>query len=236
MNAIELLNKLKKYPVFDAEEVANILNCDKRYANLVLTRLYYKKAIKKIDFGKYTLCNLARTIATHLVTPSYITGWYALRYYNLTEQLPQQIDVLTAKKKNKNIVNFNKEKIKYLTVSKKYLFEYFNEPSEQYNMNIASIEKTIVDCLYFDLAPLSAVIQAIKIGKEKISLERIKKICLRLKNKQFLKKIGVVFDSLGYDLFKSFKRHLDYNPLIIDKKLRGLLDESKLKMWAVKCR
>ena len=98
MNAIKLLNELRKHPVFGAEEVAKILNCDKKYANLVLNRLHNKKAIKKIDLGKYTLCNLAQTIATYLVSPSYITGWYALRFYNLTEQLPQQIDVLTTKK------------------------------------------------------------------------------------------------------------------------------------------
>jgi len=236
MNAIKLLNELRKYPVFCAEEVAKILNCDKKYANLVLNRLHNKKAIKKIDFGKYTLCNLAQTIAAYLVSPSYITGWYALRFYNLTEQLPQQIDVLTTKKKNKRIIVFNNEKIRYLTIDKRYLFEFFNEVSEQYTMNIASTEKTIIDCLYFDLAPLSVIIQAIKTGGEKISLERIKKICLKLENKQFFKKIGIVFDSLGYDLYNNFKKQLDYNPLFIDKNLCGLLDSSKLKKWRIKCR
>ncbi len=141
MNAIKLLEQLRKYPVFGAEEAARILNCDKRYANLVLTRLRKKKAIKRVDFGKYTLSNLAQTIATYLVTPSYITGWYALRYYDLTEQLPQQIDVLTTKKKNKKILSFNNEKVRYLNVDKKYLFEFFSEVSEQYTMNIASSNK-----------------------------------------------------------------------------------------------
>lgn len=236
MNAIKLLNKLKVYPVFGAKEVSKILGCNKRYANLVLTRLYRKKAIKKIEFGKYTLCNLAQTIATHLIIPSYITGWYALKVYGLTEQLPQQIDVLTTKKKNNKIVVFGNEKIRYLTVNKKYFFEFFSEISEQYTMNIASIEKTIIDCLYFNLAPYSVIIQAIKISEDKISLDRIKKICLKLKNKQFLKKTGIIFDSLGYDLYKDFKKYLDYNPLIIDKTLYGLLDKSKLKKWRiVKC-
>lgn len=238
MNAIKLLDELRKFPVFGAEEVAKILDCDKKYANLVLIRLHNKNIIKKADFGKYTLCNLAQTIATYLVSPSYITGWYALRFYNLTEQLPQQIDVLTTKKKNKKMIIFNNEKIRYLTIDKKYLFEFFSEISEQFTMNIASIEKVIIDCLYFDLVPLSAVIEAIKIGREKISLERIKKICLKLKNKQFFKKIGIVFDSLNYDFYKSFRKHLDYNynPLFIDKNLCRLFDKSKLKKWRVKCR
>ena len=198
MNAIKLLNQLKKYPVFGAEEVAEILNCPPRYANLVLTRLYHKKAIKKIDFGKYTVCNLAQTIATHLVKPSYITGWYALKIYGLTEQLPQQIDVLTSQKRNKKTISFGPEKIRYVTVNKKYLCGFFSEVSEQYTMNLASLEKTIVDCLYFDLAPLSVIIQAVKTGEEKISLDKIKRICLKLKNKQLLKRVGIVFDSLGY--------------------------------------
>lgn len=236
MDAIKLLNKLKIYPVFGAEEVSGILSCNKRYANLVLTRLYKKKAIKKAAFGKYTMCSLAQTISTHLAAPSCITGWYALKIYGLTEQLPQQIDVLTAKRKNKNIIAFGREKIKYLTVNKRYLFESFSEISEQYTMEIASLEKAIIDCLYFDLAPVSAVIQAIKIGKGKISSDKIIKICLKLKNKQFLKKAGIIFDSLGYDLFKGFKRQLDYNPLFIDKNLGGLLDKSKFKKWRVKCR
>jgi len=233
MDAIKLLDKLRRYPVFGAKEVAEILGCNKRYANLTLIRLYNKKAIKRIEFGKYTLCNLAQTIATHLASPSYITGWYALKIYGLTEQLPQQIDVLTSKKKNRRIITFAREKIRFLTVDKRYLFEFFSEVSEQYTLNVASLEKTIIDCLYFDLAPLSVVIQAIKSGE--ISLERIKKICLRLKNKQFLKKAGVIFDCSGYDLFKSFGKHLDYNPLIIDKNLCSLLDRSKLNKWRVKC-
>jgi len=235
MNAIKLLEKLRIYAIFGAGEVAKILNCNKRYANLVLTRLYKKKAIKRVEFGKYTLCNLAQSVATNLVSPSYITGWYALRFYNLTEQLPQQIDVLTTKKRNKKILSFNEEKIKYLMVNKNHLFEFFNEASEQYTMNIASIEKAIVDCLYFNLAPLSVVIQAIRTGKEKVSKERVKKICLKLKNKQFLKKTGIIFDSLGCDFYNNFKKHLDYNPLSFDKKLCGLLNNAKLKKWRVKC-
>ncbi|MEK6938812.1 MAG: hypothetical protein AABX04_07265 [Nanoarchaeota archaeon] len=236
MDAIKLLNQLRKYPIFGAEEVAKMLGCQKRYANLVLTRLSNKKAIKKAAFGKYTSCNLAQTIATHLAEPSYITGWYALKVYGLTEQLPQQIDVLTTKKKNEKTIAFGNEKIRYLTVNKKYLFEFFNEVSEQYTMNMASLEKTIIDSLYFDLAPWSVIIQAIKTGKEEISLDKIKTICLKLKNKQFLKKIGIVFDSLGYDCYKHFKKQLDYNPLIMDKKLCGWLDQSKFKKWGVKCR
>ncbi|MBL7169809.1 MAG: hypothetical protein ISS48_02225 [Candidatus Aenigmarchaeota archaeon] len=233
MNAIKLLNELRKYPVFGAEEVSRILNSNKRYANLVLTRLHNKKAIKKIEFGKYTLCNLAQTVATHLVKPSYITGWYALKVYGLTEQLPQQIDVLTTRKKNKKAVVFGQERIMHLTVDKKYLFEFSSEVSEEYTMNIASLEKTIVDCLYFDLAPFSVVIQAIKNGN--ISLERIRKICLKIKNRRFLKKVGIIFDSLGYDLYEYFGKHLDYNPFFIDKKLCGLLDKTKFKKWGVKC-
>lgn len=236
MNAINLLTKLRGYPIFSAKEVTNLLDCNKKYANLVLTRLYNKKIVKRVDFGKYTLCNLAQTVATHIIKPSYISGWYSLRFYNLTEQLPQQIDVLTSRKKNKKIIVFGNEKIRYLTVDKNYLFEFFNENSEQYTMNIASIEKTIVDCLYFDLVPLLVIMQAIKIGEGKISLNKIEKISLKLRNKQFFKKIGVVFDSLGYDLYKSFKKYLDYNFLIIDKNLCELLDKSKLKKWRVRCR
>ncbi|MEK6864208.1 MAG: hypothetical protein AABX27_02875 [Nanoarchaeota archaeon] len=236
MDAIRLLNQLRKYPVFGAEEVADILECKKRYANLVLNRLYNKKAIKKSDFGKYTLCNLAQTIATHLVEPSYITGWYALKIYGLTEQLPQQIDVLTSKKKNKIIVSFGRERIRYLKVNKRYLFGFFNEVSEQYTMNLASPEKSLIDCLFFDLAPLSIIMQAIKLAKDKNCLDKSKKICLGLKNKQFLKKAGIVFDSSGYDMHKYFKNYLDYNPLVMNKKLCGLLDKSKFRKWGVKCR
>ncbi len=236
MIAITLLDKLRKFPVFGTEEIVKILHCKKKYANLVLLRLEKKKAIKRIDIGKYTLCNFAQTIATHLVKPSYITGWYALKIYGLTEQLPQQIDVFTIKHKNNKIIEFVNEKIKYTTVHKKYLFEYFPEVSEQYTMNIASLEKTIIDCIYFGLVPLSVILYAIKASKNKISIERIKKISLKLKNKQFLKKVGIIFDSIYYDLSQDFKRHIDYNPVILDKHLCKLLNNSKFKKWGIKCR
>ena len=235
MGAIKLLSQLKNYPLFGAGEVTEALSCGERYANLILMRLCQKKIIKRASIGKYTSCNLAQTIATNLVTPSYISGWYALRVHNLTEQLPQQIDVLTTRKKNDRIISFNQERIVYKTIGKKYLFGYTSEPSEEYIMNLASIEKAVIDSLYFELAPLSAIISAIKIGEGKISVEQLGKISLRFKNVQFLKKAGFILDSLGYDLYPKFKKHLNYNPVIMNRSLCNLLDRSKLKKWGIKC-
>ena len=100
-------------------------------------------------------------------------------------------------------------------------------------MNLASPEKSLIDCLFFDLAPLSIIMQAIKLAKDKNCLDKSKKICLGLKNKQFLKKAGIVFDSSGYDMHKYFKNYLDYNPLVMNKKLCGLLDKSKFRKWGL---
>ena len=235
MNAVRLLEELRRPPVFGNKEVTGILGCDKRYADLALKRLHDRNAIKRVDFGKYTTCNLAQTIATHLVGPSYITGWYALRIHDLTEQLPQLIDVMITKKKNKKTIDFKREKIRFITVDKKHLFGFYSVPSEQHTMDIASPEKAIIDCLYYDLAPLSTVIRAIEMGKGRISSKRVVKMCLRLKNKRFLKKVGIVFDSSGIDLYERFKQDMDYNPVPMDDRLCGLLDSTRFQKWNIRC-
>src|SRR3989338_1228522 len=96
-----LLEQLKKYPLFDLIKVARKLKTSKGYLRLFIHRLKKKGVILSIEKDKYTLCKDPWVVASHMVWPNYISGWAALRYHNVTEQIPNTIEIVTSKKRRK---------------------------------------------------------------------------------------------------------------------------------------
>ena len=91
----ELLEYLKRYPVFSNIALKNRLNKSDEYVGLLLHRLSKRGLIFKIEKNKYTLSKDPFLIASRIIWPSYISCWSALKYHNLTEQVPQDITIIT---------------------------------------------------------------------------------------------------------------------------------------------
>src|SRR3989344_7428729 len=104
MKTIHLLKKLERLPLFTENDVAKIVNKSPKYIRTLLFRLNKEKLIRRIEKGKYTLHEDVLIFASHIVIPSYISLWTALRYYNMTQQQPTLFFVLS-KIKRKNINN-----------------------------------------------------------------------------------------------------------------------------------
>src|SRR3989344_9671738 len=119
MNKINLLKELSRYAVFDVKIVSDILNKSREYSKLVIYRLKQEKLIFEIERNKYTTKKEPLVIASNLVWPSYISCWSALRYYNLTEQLPETFFVITTRARKKRKINMENSKIIFIKVSGK---------------------------------------------------------------------------------------------------------------------
>src|SRR3989344_5954449 len=97
MKKIELIRELEKYPVLSLKNVKEIIKKDNEYAKLVVYRLKKEKLLFEIERNRYTLQKDSLIVASNITWPSYISCWSALRYYNLTEQLPKVIFVITTR-------------------------------------------------------------------------------------------------------------------------------------------
>ena len=106
VNRTILLRELHKYPVFGVRIVANIINKGKDYAKLVVYRLKKAGLIFELERNRYTVHEDALLVASHVVWPSYLSGWTAIRYYNLTEQIPWKITVITTRSRKKREIKF----------------------------------------------------------------------------------------------------------------------------------
>ena len=230
MKKTELLRELDKYAVFNLKKVKEIINTNNEYAKIVMHRLKKDNLIFEIERNKYTIQKDLLIIASNILWPSYISCWTALRYYNLTEQLPKNIFIITTKTKKKREIEFDNIKIIFLKTTSKYFFGYKKERYRNFDIFIADKEKTIIDSVLFKKISLSEIYDSIKNNKEEINFDLLINYLIKIKNKALIKRFGFLLDKLGIDAQKLNK--------LIDSKYASLeyfvkAKGKKNKKWKV---
>jgi predicted transcriptional regulator of viral defense system len=127
---------------------------------LELDRVYHLIArfkedglIVEVEKGKYLLLGFEPErvlsnplfIASHLVTPAYVSYWSALHFYGFTEQVPLTVFAATTKKKRP--VSFHGFQFRFVTVQPDKFFGYRREMVGELAVLIADEAKAIVDSL-----------------------------------------------------------------------------------------
>ena len=133
----QLMEQLKKYPVFDVIKVARKLKTSGKYLRLFLHRLKQKKVIIAIERNKYTLCKDPWVVASHIAWPSYISSWAALRYHHFTEQLPNTIEIVTSKKRSKRTLSFQGMYFKFIITKPALIFGFAKHIRDEKELFIA---------------------------------------------------------------------------------------------------
>src|SRR3989338_3117429 len=162
MKRIKLIKELEGYPVFSLKILKELIEKDNNYAKLVLHRLKKDKLIFEIEKNKYTAYKDPLIMASNIIWPCYISFWSALRYYNLTEQLPQAISVITTRARKKREIDFGSTKIVFTKIKPKYFFGYKKERYQNFNMFIAEKEKALIDSALFKKISFSEINSVIK--------------------------------------------------------------------------
>lgn len=203
---IELLNYINSKTIVTKSDIKKIINTNNEYAYLVLQRLKNKNILKKITKGKYTTKSNPYEIGTNINPPAYISFLTASELKGYTEQIINNIEIIT----NKNQI-FNFENYKFTLIKSKYLFGF--EKIDNYF--IADDEKLLIDCFLYrkfsgNFDEILKIINNSKINKEKI-INYLKKI----KNKNLIKRIGFVLEKIKkIDISKEFS--IDKNYIYLD--------------------
>ncbi len=164
---------LQEYPVFTVRDVASLLNKKRDYAYLQVFRWKKKKLIIEIEKGKYTVEEDPFLISSWVVWPSYISGWAALHYYHLTEQLPFTIQIITTRRRKKKVLMYGKVKIEFTTVKPFFFLGFERIIYQQREIFIAEKEKALIDALAAKRMSLAESIEIIKNNKGKINHRKL---------------------------------------------------------------
>jgi len=221
VNALELLDYFRKYPVFSTATVRNKAGKGGNYTNLLLHRLIRRGIIRRIERDKYTAFDDPFLIASRIVWPSYISCWSALKYHNLTEQVPQDITVMAAT--DRKAIRFGSTNIRFIRLSPKSFFGYEKTKYEGFDIFVADAEKAVIDSALLHRVSFSELKDLITSHMEEINAERLLRHLKKTGNKSLIKRFGYLLETLGKDYHSALKRYIDaaYIPLDYSRKPTG---------------
>ena len=157
-NLLEQLNNLPHFTKSTIYQLGSQLGLKNSTINTYISRFLERKEILSLKRGLYISAEFfARNksdisyslyLANVLRTPSYVSSWAALQYYNLTtEKIPWQLTSVTPKITRKyevrGISTFSYQSIQ------KGLFSDYSLVKGKFDFFIASPSKALFDLLYF---------------------------------------------------------------------------------------
>ena len=231
MDKIRIIRQLGEYTVFNINIVERIINKRREYARLVLHRLKKEGLILQVEKNKYTVYKDPLIVASNMVWPCYASLWSALRFYNLTEQLPEKIFIITTRaRKNRNVKFMDNEFI-FIKVRQKHFFGYRKEAYNNFFIFVAEPEKAVIDSVLLKKISISEIFDVIKEHKNELDINKIVKYIIKIKNKAVLKRFGYIFDKLNIKIDYDIKKFIDNKYVILD--YAGEKRGEKNKKWMV---
>ena len=231
MKTEEILHALGNYPFFTINHLIRLAGKKPEYLKVLLYRLQQRKRIVKIERSKYTIHDDPMAFATQLLWPSYLSGWQALRYYNLTEQLPTIFEIFTPKKKKKKEIIFQNYKIRFRTVKPKFFFGFTKKKYKSFDFFVAYPEKAILDSAFHKSLSFSELSGIVKNHFAEFDRKKFLSYLIKFGNKAMIKRFGFLLEVLGHDYFPKCKKYIDKNYVKLDYLLPS--QGKKNKKWRV---
>jgi predicted transcriptional regulator of viral defense system len=193
-----VLKKLESYPTFGVDTIANIIRADAGYARVYLHRLEKRGLVQKIQRNVYTVQKDPLVVASRIVWPSYISLWSALRYHNLTEQLPNEVSILTTALQNGKKMSAMGTDIVFYHIKPQYFFGFSKVLIDGMEVFMAEPEKAILDTALLRKASFSEIYSMLKENQDRISLDKLTDYIIIADNAAAAKRFGWALDRLGY--------------------------------------
>jgi len=222
MKKIQLLKKLDPYPLFTTNDISKITKKTPEYVRLLLHRLLKEQHIQRIEKGKYTTHENPIIYASHITTPSYLSLWTSLRYYNLTTQIPLETTVMTAK--NKKQIKVGEETITFTKT--KHMWGYDKTNYNGLEIFVADKEKTVIDGLATMKLPADEINNAVT----ECDTQKLITYAIKTGNKSVIKKTGYLMENNNMEA-RQLLDYLDgnYVPLEGSRPKEG----ERIKRWKI---
>lgn len=144
--------------VVSAEDVIEVRECSRESANKILNRLTEKGWLQRIKRGMYSLVPISSqsptpmveeswSLSTQIFAPAYISGWSAAEHWDLTEQIFNNISLVTQKPQRKSIQKIGGIKCRILVKKRKHFFGLEKIWFGSNKVQIANPSRLLIDIL-----------------------------------------------------------------------------------------
>jgi predicted transcriptional regulator of viral defense system len=172
-----------------------------------LERLVDKGWLQRIEKGKYLIVPLeagpdrvwtedALVIAGHLVSPSLVAYWSAMRYWGFSDQVPRVTYVQTPVRKENRTPLVQGMRFRIVRVKEDKFFGGHTARVRESPVHVTDPEKTFIDCL--DRPDLSGgVAEAARaLREEEIDWKRATEYLRRFRSGAVVKRLGFLVESM----------------------------------------
>ena len=150
-----LLARLAGAQIISVDDIERTLEVAPNNAREIASRLTEKGWLDRLFPGRYLIIPLAAgeegvyttheyLIASHVAEPMYVGYYTALDHHGLTEQVPRTVYVVTPTRAQSREIHGVPYRI--VTVTERKFFGYEPTSIEGTVVNVADVEKTLVDC------------------------------------------------------------------------------------------
>lgn len=179
---VELIEWATERPLFTLNEADRAFDLTRESLREQLSRLVSRGELNRVERGKYTIHDDPLIYATHIETPSYLTLWSGLRFYDLTTQQPTRIQVMTSNPRD------DLPAIKFHVSSD--LFGFGKRRYRDFEVFVADEERLLIDCLSRRGVPVSALDELL----ETVDPNRCVEYALRFDRKAVTKRVGFLLE------------------------------------------
>ena len=191
-------------------------SCSRKYASLVLARLFKTGLLEKIERNRYTAMHDIALIACNIHTPSYISGIFLSNYYGFSEQLPIVITVMTPIYYSS--VEFQGYTIEFHKTSN--MIGFSKQITPHGALFLATPEKLLIDCVMMPeiVGNPDEIIKIVKEGN--CSSEVLTQLLTQINDQSLWKRVGYLLEtykhiSLPHKVFDS--NYVDLHPWGVKK-------------------
>lgn len=210
MKKIAVIRMLEKYPLFTLNDFVKLTGKKVQDARNYLYRLQKEGLVFRVERGKYTVFDDPMIFSSHIIVPSYISFWTAIRLYNLTEQLPSDIMIATTRPK-KGII-FQGARIRFFKT--KHLWGYSKQRHGSFDIFVADREKCVIDCMLIKNTPFDEVAKAIR--QKEVDKRKLAEYALKTGSKALMKRLGFMLRKISGFHAEGLIKHLDNNYIALD--------------------
>ena len=201
MRTIDLLDRMRRYPVFDRETFASLAGLEPPSASARLSRLVQDGRIARLWRDAYTVHNDPLQVATHLAFPSYISLWYALNHHGYTLQVPHEISVMTTIRTFRPSIEFQGMRISFTTISPSLLFGYQKLTLGGQEVFMATPEKALVDAVLLRRISPSEIHSIMEDNIDILDIPKLIGYVLDTGSGTLAKRMGYMLTILGHEVY-----------------------------------
>jgi len=187
--------RAKGFIVFGVREARIELGLSSGKAKNLLSRMARKGRLVRIIRDKYCLGDTELIkAATRLFWPSYVSFWSAIRFHNLTEQLP--LTAFVANTRFSRTIDTPLGRMVFVRLDRRRFFGYEMVGGVQ----VAEKEKALVDSLLFPRysGGIVEVYKAMCNARAELNPRKLIRYALRMRSKSLIQRLGYLLERGGF--------------------------------------